>query len=47
LRKLEESQGSEWLLSPLIEGGKGEAKAWDDEALINHIKKKFKKRGNL
>jgi len=39
LRKLEESQGPEWLLSQLIEGEKGEAKAWDDEALLVHIKK--------
>ena len=39
LRKLEESQGPEWLLSQLIEGEKGQAKAWDDEALLVHIKK--------
>ncbi|MEN8251839.1 MAG: type II toxin-antitoxin system ParD family antitoxin [Bacteroidota bacterium] len=47
LRKLEESQGSEWLLSQLIEGEKGEAKAWDDEALMAHVKKEAQKRGNL
>ncbi|WP_198264468.1 type II toxin-antitoxin system ParD family antitoxin [sulfur-oxidizing endosymbiont of Gigantopelta aegis] len=47
LRKLEESQGSEWLLSQLIEGEKGEAKAWDDEALMSHVKKEAQKRGNL
>lgn len=47
LRKLEESQGSEWLLSQLIEGEQGEAQAWDDEALMAHIKKAAKKRGNL
>lgn len=47
LRKLEESQGPEWLLGQLIEGEKGEAKAWDDEALMAHVKKEAKKRGNL
>ena len=47
LRKLEKSQGSEWLLSQLIEGEKGEAKAWDDEALMAHIKIEAIKRGNL
>ena len=47
LRKLEKSQGSEWLLSQLIEGEKGEAKAWDDETLMAHVKKEAKKRGNL
>jgi antitoxin ParD1/3/4 len=47
LRKLEESQGSEWLLSQLIEGEKGEAKAWDDEALMAYVKKEAIKRGNL
>lgn len=47
LRKLEESQGPEWLLSQLIEGEKGEARAWDDEALMAHIKQEAKKRGNL
>ena len=47
LRKLEESQGPEWLLSQLIEGEKGEAKAWDDEALLAHVKREAAKRGNL
>ncbi|RKZ96099.1 MAG: type II toxin-antitoxin system ParD family antitoxin [Gammaproteobacteria bacterium] len=47
LRKLEESQGPEWLLSQLIEGEKGEAKAWDDEALMAHVKKEAKKRARL
>ncbi len=47
LRKMEESQGSQWLLSQLIEGEKGEAKAWDDEALLAHIKKEAKKSVNL
>ena len=47
LRKLEETQGPEWLLSQLIEGEKGEAKAWDDEALMAHVKKEAKTRGNL
>ena len=47
LRKLEESQGPEWLLSQLIEGEKGEAQAWDDEALLVHIKKEAATRGNL
>jgi len=35
LRRLEESQG------------KGEAQAWDDEALLVHIKKEAATRGNL
>lgn len=47
LRKLEESQGPEWLLSQLIEGEKGQAKAWDDEALMSHVKNEAKKHGNL
>jgi antitoxin ParD1/3/4 len=47
LRKLEESQGPEWLLSQLIEGEKGEAIAWDDNALLTSVKKAAKKRGNL
>jgi antitoxin ParD1/3/4 len=47
LRKLEESQGPEWLLSQLIEGEKGEAKAWDDKALLALVKKEAVKRGNL
>ena len=47
LRKLEESQGPEWLLSQLIEGEKGEAKAWDDETLMAHVKKAAKKRAKL
>ncbi len=47
LRKLEESQGSEWLLGLLIEGEKGEAKAWDDDALMTHIKEGATRRGNL
>jgi len=34
-------------VSRFVEGEKGEAKAWDDEALIAHIKKEAKKRGNL
>ncbi len=47
LRKLEELQGPEWILSQLIEGEKGEAKAWDDDALLSHVKEEAKKRGNL
>lgn len=47
LRKLEELQGPEWLLSQLIEGEKGEAKAWDDDVLLTHVKGKAKKRSNL
>lgn len=47
LRKMEESQGSEWLLSQLIEGEKGEAKAWKDEDLLSHVKKEAIKRANL
>ena len=47
LRKLEESQGPEWLLSQLIEGEQGEARAWGDEALLAHVKKEAAKRGNL
>ena len=47
LRKLEESQGPEWLLSQLIEGEQGEARAWDDEALLAHVKKEAVKRGSL
>lgn len=47
LRKLEESQGPEWLLNQLIEGEKGEAKAWDDKALLAHVKREAAKRGNL
>jgi antitoxin ParD1/3/4 len=47
LRRLEESQGPEWLLGQLIEGEKGEAQAWDDEALLVHIKKEAATRGNL
>jgi hypothetical protein len=44
---LEESQGPEWLLSQLIEGEQGEARAWGDEALLAHVKKEAAKRGNL
>jgi len=47
LRKLEESEGPEWLLSQLIEGEKGEARAWDDEDLLAHVKKEAARRGNL
>ena len=47
LRKLEESQGPEWLLSQLIEGEKGEAKAWDDGALLSFVKEEAKKRGDI
>ncbi len=47
LRKLEESQGSEWLLSQLIEGEKGEAKAWKDDVLLDYVKKQATKHGNL
>lgn len=47
LRKLEESQGPEWLLSQLIEGEKGEAEAWDDKDLLARVKKEAIKRGNL
>ena len=47
LRKLEESQGPEWLLSQLIEGEKGDAKPWNDEELKHHVKQEAAKRGNL
>ncbi len=47
LRRLEETQGPEWLLNQLIEGEKGEAKAWDDEALMSHIKETASRRGDL
>ncbi len=47
LRKLEESQGPEWLLGQLIEGEKGEARAWDDDELLAHVKKEAGKSGNL
>ena len=47
LRKLEESQGPEWLLSQLIEGEKGEAKEWDDGELMDYVKKEAAKRGKL
>ena len=47
LRKLEESQGPEWLLSQLIEGEKGEARAWDDDELKSHIREEAAKRGKL
>ena len=47
LRKLEESQGSEWLLGQLIEGEKGEAKAWNDEDLMAHVKQEATKRDKL
>ena len=47
LRKLEESLGPQWLLSQLIEGEQGEAKAWDDDELMQHIKQEAVKRGNL
>jgi len=47
LRKLEESQGPEWLLSQLIEGEKGEAKEWGDNELLAHVKKEAFKRGDL
>ena len=47
LRKLEESQGPEWLLSQLIEGEKGEAKEWNDNELMDYVKKEAAKRGKL
>jgi len=47
LRKLEELQGPEWLLSQLIEGDKGDAKTWDDDALLSHVKEVAKQRGDL
>jgi len=47
LRRLEESTGPEWLLEQLIEGEQGEAKAWDDEALMDHVKQEAIRRGNL
>lgn len=47
LRKLEESQGPEWLLSQLIEGEKGEARAWDDDELKAHIREEAAKRGKI
>ena len=47
LRKLEDSQGPEWLLSQLIEGEKGEAEAWVDDELLSYVKKEATKRGNL
>jgi len=47
LRKLEESQGPEWLLNELIEGEKGEAKEWTDDALIQHVKNEAEKNGSL
>ncbi|MCF6263705.1 MAG: type II toxin-antitoxin system ParD family antitoxin [Xanthomonadales bacterium] len=47
LRKLEESQGPEWLLSQLIEGEKGVAEAWGNDDLLGHIKREATKRGNL
>lgn len=47
LRKLEESQGPEWLLSQLIEGEKGNAKEWDDTELLAHVRKEAAKRANL
>ena len=47
LRKLEESQGPEWLLEQLIEGENGEAKAWDDDALMAHIKQEAENSGNI
>ena len=47
LRKLEELKGPEWLLDKLIEGEKGEAKAWDDDSLMAHIKQEADKRGNI
>ena len=47
LRKLEETQNTDWLLNQLIEGEKGEAKAWDDQELLKHIKKEALKRAKL
>ncbi len=47
LRRLEETQAPEWLLNQLIEGEKGEAKAWGDEALISHIKETASRCGDL
>ena len=47
LRKMEESLGSQWLLSQLLEGEKGEAKEWDDESLLIHVKKEAKQRASL
>jgi len=47
LRKLEESQDSQWLLDQLIKGEKGEARVRGDEALMAHIKQEAGKHGNL
>ncbi len=47
LRRLEESAGPDWLLGQLIEGEQGEAKAWDDDALMDHVKQQAMRRGNL
>lgn len=47
LRKLEEAQGTEWLLALLIEGEQGEALSWDEQSLFDSVKKEAIKRGNL
>jgi len=47
LRRLEDEKGSEWLLSQLIEGEQGEAKAWDEDALMAHIKQEAAKPGHI
>ncbi|HED34417.1 MAG TPA: type II toxin-antitoxin system ParD family antitoxin [Gammaproteobacteria bacterium] len=47
LRRLEESVGPEWLFEQLIEGEQGEAKAWNDEALMDRVKQEAMRRGNL
>ena len=38
LRRLEESQRPVWLLDQLAEGEKGEARSWNDDDLITHVK---------
>ncbi len=47
LRKLEDTQGSEWLVRQLVEGEQGEAKTWEDEALLAHVKQEAAKRGQV
>ena len=47
LQRLEDEEGSEWLLSQLIEGEQGEAKVWDEDALMAHVKQEAAKRGNI
>lgn len=47
LRKLEDSQGPDWLLSQLIEGEQGEAIAWDDEELKSFVRKEAMARAKI